>query len=334
MMPSTPQLSVIMPVKDAADTVEQAIRSILDSSMKDFEFIIIDDGSTDTSANVIHQLSDPRIHFQANPNPGLCNALNLAVSLCSAPYIARMDADDICYPRRFEWQLAAAAENDWDVVGGKVRIVDRTGNPIHSYQRYERWINTHQDNVSIRAHRFVESPIANPTSLARRKVYAQPFTDGPYPEDYEFWLQAIARDYRFGKVDHIVLDWIDAPTRTTRNNPRYSPAAFDDCRRRHLLQGPLREIEEVDVWGVGTTGKPWIRWLQSEGRRVRHLIDVSPRKIGQTIHQCKVIAPSELPVPDNTPLIVAVGAANAREEIETFLESRDYRAGSQVWFVA
>ena len=333
-MKSIPQLSVIMPVKNAASTVDQAIRSILESSLTDFEFIIVDDASTDSSASVINQFSDSRIRFLANPTPGLCHALNLAVSQCSAPFIARMDADDISYRQRFEWQLDAAEKNNWDVVGGKVRIIDRAGKSVASYQRYERWINDHHDDASIRAYRFVESPIANPTSLARRSVYDQPFTDGPFPEDYEFWLQAMRRDYRFGKVDQVVLDWIDAPTRTTRNNDRYSPEAFDHCRRQHLLQGPLLDVDEVDVWGVGITGKPWIRWLQSQNKRIRQMIDVSPRRIGQTIHQTKVIAPSELAAPDDTPLIVAVGAANARVEIEAFLKGRDYRIGAQVWFVA
>jgi glycosyltransferase involved in cell wall biosynthesis len=333
-MTTSPKLSVIMPVKNAEATVEKAISSILNSSFNDFEFIIVDDASTDESVDRIRSFNDFRIHFQHSAMPGLCHALNQAVAACRAPFIARMDADDICYPDRFKNQLTAIDENDWDVVGGRVRIVDRQGKIVSSFQRYESWINSNQNDQSIRAFRFVESPLANPTTLAKRVVYNQPFVNGPLPEDYDFWLQAMRKDFRFGKIDEVVLDWIDDPSRTTRNDPRYSPEAFNHCRRKHLLLGPLAEAPEVDVWGAGQTGKPWVRWIQSENKQVRHLIDVSPKKIGQTIHGAKVIAPNHLPAPDDTPLIVAVGAEKAREQIESFLRSKHYKIGKQVWFVA
>ncbi|MDA7511314.1 glycosyltransferase, partial [Verrucomicrobia bacterium] len=313
-MTTSPKLSVIMPVKNAEATVEKAISSILNCSFGDFEFIIVDDASTDESVDRIRSFNDSRIHFQHSATPGLCHTLNQAVAACSAPFIARMDADDICYPDRFKNQLSAIDEHNWDVVGGRVSIVDRQGKTVSSFQRYERWINNNQTDQSIRAFRFVESPLANPTTLAKRVVYTQPFVDGPLPEDYDFWLQAMRKDFRFGKIDEVVLDWIDDPSRTTRNDPRYSPEAFDRCRRKHLLLGPLIEAPEVDIWGAGQTGKPWVRWIQSENKQVRHLIDVSPKKIGQTIHGAKVIAPNHLPAPDNTPLIVAVGAEKAREQ--------------------
>lgn len=323
-----------MPVKNAAATVEQAISSILNSSFGDFEFIIVDDGSVDESAERIQSFKDPRIHFERNAQPGLCQTLNQAVAACNAPFIARMDADDICYPNRFKNQLAAIDEYGWDVVGGRVRIVDRQGRTVPSFQRYETWINSNHNDQSIRAFRFVESPLANPTTLARNAVYTQSFVDGPLPEDYDFWLEAMRKDYRFGKIDEVVLDWIDDPSRTTRNDPRYSPEAFDRCRRKHLLIGPLAQTTQVDVWGAGQTGKPWVRWLQSENKQIRHLVDVSPKKIGQTIHGAKVVAPNHLPAPDDTPLIVAVGAEKAREQIESFLRLKHYRIGGPVWFVA
>ena len=329
-----PALSVIMPARNAGGTIAQAIRSVLASTFSDFEFIIIDDGSADDTSDRVSAFTDPRIRFHSNPDPGLCHALNLAVSLCRAPLIARMDADDRCYSNRFEIQLRALDRQNWDVVGGLVRILDASGCPVPSLHRYERWVNQHHDDASIRAFRFVESPLANPTTLARCEVYDQPFEDGPFPEDYEFWLQAMNKGYRFGKVPDTVLDWIDTPERTTRNHPRYSPDAFDRCRRKHLLKGPLAQIETVDVWGAGQTGKPWVRWLQSEGLSVRRLIDVSPRKIGQTIHGTRVISPQQLPPPDNVPLIIAVGADRARVQIEPFLRQRDYTIGGNTWFVA
>ena len=102
----------------------------------------------------------------------------------------------------------------------------------------------------------------------------------------------------------------------------------------HLLNGPLKGSREVDVWGAGSTGKPWIRWLQSEGIRVRRIIEVSVRKIGQHIHNTPVIAPGDMPEADGTLMLIAVGAIGARELIETHLDKRRYCPGNNAWFVA
>ncbi len=298
--------------------------------------IVVDDQSTDATASILQHYArqDTRVRHLTNPRQGLVSAINLAVRHCRGTYIARMDGDDRSYPNRLTAQLQAARENRWDIVGGLVRIVDRQGIPVPSYQRYEKWINRHRTNASIRAYRFVESPLANPTTCSHRRVYDSEILDGPFPEDYDFWLTAISRGFRCGKVSEVVLDWMDSPTRTTRNHPRYSPEAFDHCRRKHLLSGPLKGKPTVDLWGVGLTGKPWLRWLQQEGFAIRQLIDVSPKKVGQSIHGVRVVSPEQLLPPDDTPLLVAVGAASAREEIEAFLRQRHYRIGEQVWFVA
>lgn len=333
-MKRAPTLSVIMPARNAEGTILAAVSSVLESTFDDFEFIMVDDGSTDQTWGMIQSLRDPRLRPYSNPEPGLCRALNLAVSRCRGAFIARMDADDICDRRRFECQLAAIRDHGWDVAGGLVRIVDRANQPVPSYQRYQSWINANRDDASIRAHRFVESPLANPTTVARREVYEIPFREGPFPEDYEFWLEAMRRPFVFGKVNEVVLDWIDSPHRTTRRDPRYSHQGFDTCRRKHLLLGPLKHQRTIDLWGAGQTGKPWLRWWHQRGGTVRGLIDVSPKKIGQRIHQVQVRSPEALRPPDGVPLVVAVGAAKAREEIESFLKRLGYRIGENVWVVA
>ena len=131
----------------------------------------------------------------------------------------------------------------------------------------------------------------------------------------------------------MLFDWIDSGDRLTRTAARYSPEAFDRCRKIHLLDGPLSGKTTVDLWGAGQTGKPWLRWLQGEGFTVRHAVEVSPKKIGTRIHGVPVIADTALPPPDGTPLIIAVGAAGARELIETDLTKKGYLPGKDAWFV-
>ncbi len=102
-----PRVSVVMPAYNAEPYIAEAIESILNQTFADFECIIIDDGSADRTADVIRGFSDPRIRFVQNErNEGVAAALNRGLALASGEYIARMDADDICFPDRFEKQVA------------------------------------------------------------------------------------------------------------------------------------------------------------------------------------------------------------------------------------
>ena len=89
-----PRVSVVLPVRDAVATVERAARSILDSTLRELELIIIDDGSADGSADLVRQISDSRLRLVRQDALGVCAAANRGTAEATAPVIARMDADD------------------------------------------------------------------------------------------------------------------------------------------------------------------------------------------------------------------------------------------------
>jgi len=329
-----PQLSIILPVHNAKTTILRAVQSVLNSEFRDFEFLIGDDGSSDGTASVLHQLTDPRIRCFFGPHRGLVSILTELLAQTRSPIIARMDADDRATADRFALQMKCLQQPKIDAVGGRVRIIDLNGHSVPSWERYESWVNSHLTTNSINAYRFVESPIVNPTAMARREVFDLGFREGPWPEDYDFWLRVIARGYQLAKVPHHILDWTDRPSRYTRTDPRFSPEAFDRCRRMHLVSGPLRDVRTVDLWGAGQTGKPWLHWLLDTGYNVRHVVEVSEKKVGQTIRDVPIIAPAQFPPADGTPLIIAVGAAGARELIEVHIRPKGYLPGQNAWFVA
>lgn len=103
-----PEISVLLPVYNAAHFIEKAIISILTQTMKNFEFIIINDGSTDSSGEILQKFAhkDIRIRLVQRPNKGLIATLNEGLALARSPLIARMDADDIAFPGRLEIQYA------------------------------------------------------------------------------------------------------------------------------------------------------------------------------------------------------------------------------------
>lgn len=100
-----PRITVLMPVYNAERFLAEAIESVLQQTFTDFEFLIIDDCSTDNSAALIQSYSDPRIRFyQNNTNLGIKETLNKGIQLSSADWIARLDSDDVCYPNRLQQQ--------------------------------------------------------------------------------------------------------------------------------------------------------------------------------------------------------------------------------------
>ena len=99
------KVSVLMSVYNGDRYLREAIDSILNQTLDNFEFIIIDDGSTDASNQIIKSYRDPRLKMVKNKeNIGLTKSLNIGIGLCCGEYIARMDADDISLPKRLEIQ--------------------------------------------------------------------------------------------------------------------------------------------------------------------------------------------------------------------------------------
>ena len=330
-----PEVSVVLPVFNGARTIARAVRSILDQTLREIELIVLDDGSVDETVAITRESLDPRVRLIQCAHRGVAAAANDATELATAPVIARMDADDFAHPRRLEKQLQLLHKQKLDVVGCKVRILDEAGNAACSMLRYERWINEETINgEQISALRFVEFPLVNPTILARRSFFEMGFRDNDLPEDYDLMLRATAQGMRFGKVNEVLLDWTDHSDRLTRTDSRYSPEAFTRCRQSHLLAGPLRDVSRVDLWGVGQTGKPWLRWMQTQNISIRRAYELNKRKVNERIHGVQVSHPTEMPAADGTPLVIAVGAENARELILPQILSRGYASGVDAWFVA
>jgi glycosyltransferase involved in cell wall biosynthesis len=127
-------LSVYMPAYNVALFVSDAVHSILEQTWADFEFIIVDDGSTDSTPDVLRDIAgtDPRIRLIHQPNAGVSVASNHAVSLASGEFLARVDADDIARPDRLEKQLRYMREHpDCVALGSAMMLIDEQGFPLY-----------------------------------------------------------------------------------------------------------------------------------------------------------------------------------------------------------
>lgn len=129
----TPAISVVMSVYNGEAYLHEAIDSILLQTFTDFEFIIVDDGSTDNSLSIIKSYSNERIVLLSQQNTGLAQALNKGIELAKAPLIARMDADDIALPERLQKQYDFLQQfTDCVACGSWVDVIDKEGNYVYT----------------------------------------------------------------------------------------------------------------------------------------------------------------------------------------------------------
>jgi glycosyltransferase involved in cell wall biosynthesis len=159
---STPKITVLMPVYNAEKFIEDAIRSVLSQTFVDFELLIVNDGSTDRSRALIHTFNDQRIVVIDQENKGVASALNNGLTHARAEYIARFDADDICYPRRLQIQYDFMQANPaYSIIGTGVDYISVNGEFIHSSVCYKKEVIIHYGGYNEYAHTFEDHLLWN-----------------------------------------------------------------------------------------------------------------------------------------------------------------------------
>lgn len=203
-MPETPHISVILPVYNSAAYLAATIESILAQTLRDFELIVINDGSTDGSADIISSFSDSRIRYLEQPNRGLVATLNRGLAEAGGRYIARMDADDLCLPERFAKQAAwLDARPKTAVTGCFVTFINEKGNETGSWPQDRANFTAAQIR---RALPFLNC-MAHPGIMARTEVMRR-FGYNPaqqHIEDYDLWLRMQAEGEVMEKVPEVLL---------------------------------------------------------------------------------------------------------------------------------
>jgi glycosyltransferase involved in cell wall biosynthesis len=201
----TAKLSCLIPVYNGEAFLPAAIESVLGQSYRDFEVIVVDDGSVDRSAEIIAGYADrdPRVQLHSKPNGGIVSALNFGLGKCSGELVARMDADDIALPTRFQVQVDEFARRpDAVAVGGLIQSIDEHGQGISAPGSPSRVTETRLDifppvvaNVQHSAGTFRRAAL-NAVGGYRRTF--------PHAEDYDLYLR-LASHGRFYNPASLVL---------------------------------------------------------------------------------------------------------------------------------
>ena len=325
---SSPRASVLLPVRDAAPTLEAALRSVARQRDVSFECVVVDDGSRDASPAIAESFArrDGRFRVLRREREGLVPALNAGLGHCRGAYVARMDADDWMHRDRLRLQ-AALLEGSPELagVGCHVRLFPRSA-LRDGMRRYESWLNGIRDDHDVAREVFVECPLAHPTLLLRTGLlHDLGYRDAGWPEDYDLVLRALAAGHRLGVVTRRLLGWRDRPERLSRLGAPYRAERFVACKAHFLAGGFLSQEPHYVLWGYGGTGRALRRALLSHGRQPSHVVEVHPGRLGQRIHGAPVVPPEALDSLRPRRIVVAVSGAGARAEIREALTSMRFR---------
>jgi len=335
-----PAVSVLLPVRNALPHLHRAIRSLNRQTIPNFEVVAVDDGSTDGSSEVLEEwaANDPRVRVVRREIFGLVAALNDGLSECRAPVVARMDADDISHPRRLQLQTEFLEKHPGvDVVSCLVRHFPwhRVG---QGFRLYEEWLNSLTTHGDMALERFVESPLAHPSTMLRRRRLEEigGYRDLGWPEDYDLWLRLIEAGATLEKIGRFLYFWREHPERLTRLESRYSTDAFLRCKAEFLLRGPLAGKPRVLVWGAGQTGKRLSRYLIDGNADIAAFIDIDPDKVDREARGRPILPPERVPeyLAPGTVVLAAVASRGAREQIRERLRGIGLVEGRGFWCVA
>ncbi|GHA56676.1 glycosyltransferase family 2 protein [Pontibacter akesuensis] len=194
------KVTVLMPVYNAEKFLAEAMYSILVQTFPDFEFLIIDDASTDNSALIIQSYSDPRIRFYQNrKNLGVTATLNAGIELASCELIARMDADDISYPYRLEKQYQyLLAHPDCSLVSSLARVITEEGETV----RVDNFASSYfYYNLTFICWIYHSSVMYRKAAVLDVGKYPT-----SYGEDYELWSQ-LMKKYKLANLPEVLLDY-------------------------------------------------------------------------------------------------------------------------------
>ncbi|MGD2136311.1 MAG: glycosyltransferase family 2 protein, partial [Gemmatimonadales bacterium] len=235
---SAPRVSVLLPCRNAASTLEAALASLASQTLEDWEIVAVDDGSADETPALLDDWTrrEPRLRVIHTPPRGIVPALQTTAGEARGPLLARMDADDVARPTRLEYQVTYLDTHpEVAACGAGVRYIPRRG-LRDGARRYERWINAAVTPEEIERDLFVECPLPHPTLMVRRAAYegVGGYRDPGWPEDYDLVLRLWAGGHRLGKVADVLLEWRESPDRLSRTDPRYSEHAFRRCKVHYL----------------------------------------------------------------------------------------------------
>jgi glycosyltransferase involved in cell wall biosynthesis len=227
---ASPIISVLLPVYNSEKYIAEAIDSILVQTISNFELIIINDGSTDGTLAILKKYDaiDSRIRLISRENKGIVESMNEGIDLAQGEWLARMDADDIALPHRFECQLKWLKQTGADICGSWVQFFGTTDRRILKHP---------QSDIAIKVALLFGSALAQPvvmmkTTLIKQFYYNSIWENG---EDYDLWVRTASAGLKMTNVQEVLLLYRQHSTQISSRGREQQQANTQQIRRRYWM---------------------------------------------------------------------------------------------------
>jgi glycosyltransferase involved in cell wall biosynthesis len=334
-----PKVSIILPYFNSADTFSDAIESMLCQTFEDFELLLIDNNSTDTSFDIASDYAsrDSRIRLiEISPGDNLAKNYNNGIAVSGSPYLAIMDARDVSFPNRLQKQISYLEQNkSIGLVSSQIRNSTKIDLPEEEDRVYQyiNWVNriiTHED---IAANRFIETPFLLSNSVFRREIVDRfgGFAQGDFPTEFELTLRWIHQGILMYKTPEVLYDWNYSASRFSHTEDRYFDQGLFETKSLYIhkwLVENNRFYPDVVVWGAGKSSRHRFYVLHELGVNAKFYIDLRANP------EHKVIQYLHTPPAGHSFIICYVANRAAREKIRVFLVELGYIEGVDYIFVA
>ncbi|WP_338733769.1 glycosyltransferase family 2 protein [Mangrovimonas cancribranchiae] len=328
-------ISILTPFKNTTKYLPECIESILKQTYTNWELIIVDDGSTDNSYEVVKAYAelDNRIKLFKSDGVGIIEALRFALSKANGELITRMDSDDIMPNYKLEKLRESLVKHGKSHVAlGLVRYFNETG-ISNGYLKYEKWLNKLTMKGRNFSEIYKECVIPSPCWMVYKSdlLHCEAFNPNRYPEDYDLTF----RFYKYGLTcipcDTILHHWRDYGSRTSRTHEHYAQNYFLDIKLNYFLEIDYDNKRPLAIWGAGFKGKHIAKSLISKNIPFFWICN-NPNKINKKVYKQPMLPFEYLKQLENPQSIITVANTKQQTIIKTYFNDLKMTAMDDYFF--
>lgn len=319
----TPLISILIPFKNTESYLGDCLDSIVKQTYSNWELLIVDDSSSDTSYKLVQNYAntDARIQLLKNEGSGIIEALRTGYKQAKGTFVTRMDSDDVMVLNKLEKMQQPLVTNGLGHLAlGLVRYFSEEGIG-NGYKRYETWLNALTSKGTNFNEIYKECVIPSPCWMVYKTDFdcCGGFTPNNYPEDYDLAFRFYKQGLKCIPSNEVLHQWRDYAVRTSRVDAHYAENSFLELKVKYFLELSHAKEKTIVIWGAGTKGKKVAQLLIEKNMAFEWVCD-NPKKIGKDIYN-KILKPFEfLNTIKNYQCIVTVANHEAQFEIEQYFQ--------------
>lgn len=330
-----PLISILSPFKNSSQFLSECLNSIINQTYSNWELIIVDDNSTDSSHTIVasYAQKDKRIKVFKNTGHGIIDALKLAFTNSSGQLLTRMDSDDIMAPDKLEiMSKQLEAHGKGFLALGLVNYFCE-GTLGDGFSNYEKWLNGLTENGINYTEIYKECVVPSPCWMVHRDdlIACGAFDNNTYPEDYDLAFRFYKHGLKCIPNKHILHHWRDYDTRTSRTDEHYAANHFLKLKIEYFLELDRDHNRPLVIWGAGFKGKFCAKLLKKN--KVPFIwICNNPKKIGKHIYSIELKTISSLNKLHQPQVIVTVANKTSQKRITDILENQQLVKAKDYFF--